>query len=99
MTTTIPTPRMDAFVRTHNAKRYSSYLEPQLIEHAKILERKLAHANAQIAALQELLEVARNALFGYANSFGARNFTDRYGDADRCNRIVAAIDAARKEQK
>ena len=90
----IPLPHAPQPAMVHERKDY--FTLPQLIDYANaVAEVKLAAANAQIAALRELLEVARNALFGYANSFGARNFTDRYGDADRCNHIVAAIDAAR----
>ena len=44
------------------------------------------------AALKVRLRAARSLLAHYANEFGARNFTDRYDDAGRCNREVSAID-------
>lgn len=47
---------------------------------------------ARMANLGLTLLRARNLLQRYAIEFGRPNFTDRYGDAQRCREIVQDID-------
>lgn len=58
----------------------------QLIAERDRLAAELDKANG-------LLRKNMALLYGYSQTFGARNFTDRYGDAQRCQDAADAIRA------
>lgn len=49
--------------------------------------------------LREALLGASNAFAEYATIFGDSNFTDRYGDADRCRNLAATFYAILAKHK